>query len=131
MSSEMMGMRVLVAEDVFLIADMLDEILKERGCEVIGPVAHLDRGLALARDAALDGAILDVNLEGELCFPIAAVLDRRGIPYFFVTGYGAEFFPPEYRDIFRLTKPFASADLEELVARKFSRRHALSPSDAS
>jgi hypothetical protein len=61
MSSEMMGMRVLVTEDVFLIADMLDEILKERGCEVIGPVAHLDRGLALARDAALDGAILEAS----------------------------------------------------------------------
>jgi DNA-binding NarL/FixJ family response regulator len=111
-------LKVLIVEDVFLIADMLDELLKEQGIEVIGPVSHLERGLDLALRAQIDGAILDVNLAGELCFPIAAALSQRGIPYFFITGYSGDLFPPQYQGIPRLPKPFGVADLMEIVARE-------------
>jgi CheY-like chemotaxis protein len=131
MSSATRRLRVLIAEDVFLIADILDELLKEYGCDVIGPVAHLECGLDLARRTQLDGAILDVNLQGELCFPIAAALSERGIPYFFITGYCGDFIPPKYQGIPRLPKPFDVADLVEMVAREFSRRHEAEPSRPS
>jgi DNA-binding response OmpR family regulator len=59
----------LVVEDMFLIAESLSARLREYGCVVVGPVMHLEQGLDLARDAALDGAILDINLDGKLSFP--------------------------------------------------------------
>ena len=121
MTSGVQGLRVLVVEDVFLIAESLGELLQHYGCYVVGPVATLEQSLDVARDTPLDGAILDVNLEGKLCFPVAAMLAQRGIPFFFVTGYGNEIFPPNYLGIPRLTKPFEAADLEEMVAREFSK----------
>ena len=46
--------------------------------------------LRLAEQEALDGAVLDVNLNGDWCFPIAEVLRRRGVPFIFLTGYDDE-----------------------------------------
>jgi DNA-binding response OmpR family regulator len=83
----------LVVEDMFLIAESLSARLREYGCVVVGPVMHLEQGLDLARDAALDGAILDINLDGKLSFPIAAMLSERGVPYCFVTGYSEDILP--------------------------------------
>ena len=80
MTSGVQGLRVLVVEDVFLIAESLGELLQHYGCHFVGPVATLEQGLDMARDTPLDGAILDVNLEGKLCFPVATMLAQRGIP---------------------------------------------------
>ena len=89
---------------------------------MVGPVPRLQRALELARGEPLDGAILDVNLAGELSFPVAAALGERGIPYFFLTGYDdIALFPPEYRSQARLMKPFEDRDLERMVAQTFAR----------
>jgi CheY-like chemotaxis protein len=120
MSSGLEGLRVLIAEDIFLIAELLAAPLKERGCQVVGPISKLERGLDLARDVPLDGAILDVNLDGKLCFPIAAVLSERGVPFFFVTGYSNDIFPAKYRGFSCLLKPFDAADLVEMVTHEFA-----------
>jgi CheY-like chemotaxis protein len=121
MPGGMSGLRVLVVEDIFIIADGLGALLRESGCEVVGPVAQLEQALALAGNAALDGAILDINLDGQPCFPIDAILSERGIPYIFVTGYANDGLPVKYRGIPRLTKPFDPADLVKVVAREFAR----------
>jgi DNA-binding response OmpR family regulator len=110
------GMRVLVVEDTLLIAEVIADELRDRGCNVVGPAARLEQGLALAADEGLDGALLDVNLAGELCFPIADALAKRGVPFAFLTGYGDAAIPAGYRDAPRLTKPFNGANLLGLVA---------------
>ena len=84
-------------------------------------MAQLGSALDLACDAPLDGAILNVSLAGKLCFPIADALSKRGIPFFFVTGYGADFFPAKYRAIPRLPKPFTVAALEDMAINEFSK----------
>jgi CheY-like chemotaxis protein len=120
MSSGLEGLRVLIAEDIFLIADMLAASLKDCGCQIVGPISNLERGLELARNVPLDGAILDVKLDGKLCFPIAAVLSERGVPFFFVTGYSNDIFPAKYRGFSCLLKPFDAADLVEMVTHEFA-----------
>jgi hypothetical protein len=90
-------------------------------------VAHLEQGLDLARNVGLDGAILDLNLDGKLSFPIADSLSARGIPYVFVTGYNEGFFPAKYRTIPRLGKPIEEVELEQMLLREFSRALSLSP----
>jgi|SRR6266436_2495569 len=121
MTSRLRGLRLLVVEDIFLIAESLSALLRDYGCDVIGPVAHLERGLDLAREGRLDGAILDVDLHGKLSFPIADALNQRAIPYFFVTGYSEDIFPAKYQDMPHLGKPFKAADLEQMLLREFAR----------
>jgi CheY-like chemotaxis protein len=112
------GLRILVVEDLLLLADVISEGLAGYGCEVVGPAGRLDRGLALAREAIFDCAVLDINLLGESSFPIAEVLVRRGTPFVFVTGYGTDAsLPAAFRHAPRLAKPFFIQDLVALVAQ--------------
>lgn len=82
------GLRLLVVEDDAMLAIALDMTLTDLGCEIVGLASNLAEALALAREAMVDGAILDVNLAGEMVFPAADVLAERGIPFAFTTGYG-------------------------------------------
>ena len=116
------GLRILVVEDMYLIAEMIAEYLRNSGCDVVGPVSRLGRALASAEKEKLDGALLDVNIAGDYCFPVAAVLQIREIPFAFLTGYDDDVLPPEYRDLPRLTKPFDAKELVELVNEQFARR---------
>ena len=114
-ASNLHGLRVLVVEDTLLIADMIADELRDRGCNVVGPVSRLEQGLNLAKGEQLDGALLDVNLAGERCFPIADALAERHIPFVFLTGYGDAGIPSEYRRVPRVSKPFRSQELMGLV----------------
>ncbi len=64
------GLRVLVVEDNLLLAEVTEILLEDSGREVVGPAGRLQRGLELARDEPLDGAILDINLHGEMSLPL-------------------------------------------------------------
>jgi hypothetical protein len=75
------GGRVLVCDDNLLIADVVAEFLRECGLEPTGPVGRLESPMRMARERALDGAILDINLNGRPCFPICAILAARRIPF--------------------------------------------------
>jgi CheY-like chemotaxis protein len=113
------GLRILIVEDTLMLAEMLTDQLEDCGCHVVGPAAHLKRGMVLAQNEKLDGALLDVNLNGERCFPIAEVLSARSIPFAFLTGYGDAAILPNFRHIPRLAKPYSSADLETLLESHF------------
>jgi len=115
-SAKLGGLRILVVEDVLLMAEVIIDQLEECGCDVVGPAAHLAEAEKLARETPLDGAVLDVNLAGERSFPVAAILRERNVPYVFLTGYDDEdVFPAEYRDAPRLGKPFRSQELLEVM----------------
>jgi CRP-like cAMP-binding protein/CheY-like chemotaxis protein len=97
--------RVLVVEDDFFLAHEIAVVLKNAGVEVIGPVPSVEQAMPLLQSVAIDSALLDVQLRDETIFPIAAALRARGLPFTFVTGYSADFIPPEFQDAPRLEKP--------------------------
>lgn len=105
------GLRVLVVEDEALLALDLEEGLVAEGCEVVGPAGNLSQALKLARDRAVDAAILDINLAGEAVFPLAEMLAERQVPLFFATAYpwADEIYPPKLRSAPRLSKPYTVA----------------------
>jgi len=118
---KLQGLRVLIVEDSFLIADTICEVLSECGCEIVGPAPSLERGWQLSQQEGLDGALLDVNLGGEFSFPIAITLTERGIPFLFLTGYDdLSVMPEEFRTVQRILKPFDFDELVAIVAGKFS-----------
>jgi CheY-like chemotaxis protein len=115
------GLRVLVVEDNLLLAEVTKILLEESGCEVVGPAGWLQRGLELAGQEPLDGAILDINLHGEMSFPIAEVLHRRGVPFIFVTGYeDRSIVPMAFRSAPRLDKPAPEEHLIEAMVATFT-----------
>ena len=75
------GTRVLVAEDELLVAMLIEDILEDNGCHVIGPFGSLGDALAAADAATVDVAVLDVNLRGDKIYPVAERLASRGIPF--------------------------------------------------
>ena len=110
------GGRVLVCDDNLLIADVVAEFLRECGLEPMGPVGRLESAMRMARERALDGAILDINLAGRPCFPISAILSARRIPFIFLTGYPHASIPIEYRGAPLVSKPFEPTEMKEVLA---------------
>ena len=80
-------MNVLVLEDDVLLAMDVEDYLIEQGHQVVGPFARIPQALAAIREGRIDGAILDLNLNGELSFPVIEALQERGIPLIVCSGY--------------------------------------------
>jgi hypothetical protein len=66
----------------------------------------------IAATPALNGAILDIDLQGKPSFPVADVLRARGIPFVFATSHEVSILPEAYRDVRRFVKPI---DMQEVV----------------
>lgn len=115
---ELAGKRVMVVEDELLVAMLVEDVLADAGCVVVGPFARVDPALAAARVEAIDVALLDVNVAGEKVFPVADVLEERGVPFLFVTGYGTAALPRDRPNWVACTKPFHPEELTECLARR-------------
>lgn len=100
------GRRVLVVEDEYFIAEEIKQTFEASGAEVLGPVSTVQAALGLLdQTPELDGAVLDLNLRGEMAYPVADALIARGVPFVFATGYDAVYIPARYRAVTRCEKP--------------------------
>jgi CheY-like chemotaxis protein len=108
--------RVLVVEDEVMIRMLLEDMLGDLGYEVAGAAGGFDEAMALARDRAIDVAILDVNLSGNPVYPVADILTRRGVPLIFSTGYSEQGLPDPYNKCQVLQKPFQLENLQQALA---------------
>ena len=117
----MTPLRVLIVEDEMTIALLLEEMVEDLGHEVAGLAMRLPQAMELAQSRPIDLAILDVNLDGHMSYPVAEVLEGRGVPYVFATGYGATGIDTRYRDGVIVKKPYAMDDIRGAIA------HAVSP----
>jgi len=116
------GLRILVAEDETLVLMEIEDMLKELGCEIVGPVSTVGAALAAIRQNEFDGALLDMNLHGERILPAAEELLARGVRFILCTGYakgnGDE---ASIKDAPRLTKPFSLQSLRAAMDAAFTR----------
>lgn len=99
-----------------MISMLLEDMVLDCGGELVGPVAKFDDALELARKAEFGVAVLDLNLNGILSYPIAEVIRERGIPVIFATGYVADGLLDRFSDCPTLQKPFSQQDFAEAVA---------------
>ncbi len=109
------GTRVLVVEDEALVCTLIEDFLEALGYEVIATAARLEEALVKATTLSMDVAILDVNLGGQLSYPVAKTLEARNIPFLFATGYGATGLSPDFRGVPILNKPFGIPQLENAL----------------
>jgi DNA-binding response OmpR family regulator len=102
----MEGTRILVVEDEYLLAEDLRRTLQEQGAIVVGPAPSIPAAeRLLADEAAIDFAVLDINLAGTSAYPIADRLVRSRIPFAFVSGFERSTVPPRFAGIAVLEKP--------------------------
>lgn len=112
--STLAGMRILIVEDEFLLAEDLSQFFAGVGSTVLGPAS----GVAAARihlDHA-DAAVLDINLKDGTVFPIADELFLRGVPFVFFSGMEAGSLPERFRFVGSLPKPVSWTRVVEVLA---------------
>jgi CheY-like chemotaxis protein len=107
--------RVLVVEDEYLVAMDMSAYLEAAGAHVVGPASNVSAALAALERTELDGAILDVNLRGEMAYPVADALAARGIPFVFTTGYDARSVPDRFAGVKRCEKPTSPEEISKAL----------------
>lgn len=122
---------VLVVEDDYFIMDELRQSFERSGATVLGPVGSVEEALALAESAPrIDAAVLDINLHGEMAFPVADALRARGIPLIFATGYGAGTIPERFADAPHCEKPVEPEMIARLILDHVDGQAARAPAVA-
>ncbi|MDB5654336.1 MAG: hypothetical protein JWQ94_1949 [Tardiphaga sp.] len=110
------GGSVFLVEDEVMIRMMVADMLEELGYSVAAEAGEIKEAVRLAGCTEFDIAILDVNVNGKVISPVAEVLQLRGRPFIFATGYGAQGLPEEFRDRPTLQKPFQMETLAQVLA---------------
>jgi CheY-like chemotaxis protein len=108
--------RVLVVEDIYLVAIDIEAALRAAGAEVLGPYSCCRDALQALQTARIDAAALDILLHEETVYPVAEVLRTAGVPFVFVTGCEADLIPADFVDTPLVAKPFTRNDVVAAVA---------------
>jgi DNA-binding response OmpR family regulator len=118
------GLRILIVEDDYIVADECGSLLRKYGAHVLGPVPDAARARATLFGDSPDCALLDINLKGEMAFDLARELAVRGVPIIFTTGYDSSVLPASLRGRPLLQKPVDMRALIQLVRRETRLRFA-------
>ena len=115
--------RVLLVEDDLLLAMDMEDFLVDQGFQVVGPFGRLAQALQALAGQPVDLAIVDLNLAGELSFPLIDTLRRRETPIIVCSGY-AEL--PEIRsklaDLPLIAKPWSPQALTRRIDEALNTR---------
>ena len=110
------GRHILVVEDEYAIAVDIVFSFQEAGAKIVGPAATVDDALKLVKDEPrIDCAVIDLNLRGEMAFPVADALAERGVPYIFATGYDPSVVPPRHANVTLCEKPITPSRIAEAI----------------
>ncbi|NVO13757.1 MAG: response regulator [Rhodoplanes sp.] len=115
---------ILVVEDEIMIRMLLEDMLGDLGYTIAGAVGRIEDAIKLARTGEFDMAILDVNLNGQTVSPVAEILEARGLPFVFATGYGERGLPERFMNRPTLQKPFQQENLGKILSLAFERAAA-------
>jgi CheY-like chemotaxis protein len=106
---------LFLVEDEALIRMMVAEMAEELGHQIVAEAGSISVALLLAETVEFDLALLDVNVGGEIITPIATIIERRGLPFLFVTGYASTNLPEPFSGRPVLRKPFPIASLKQAI----------------
>jgi len=107
---------VLIVEDDAALGEAIGFCVEQAGYEVVGCAQSVDAALATLGRRTVDAALLDINLRGELVYPVANALAERGVPFTFVTAQSPSEIPEQYRHRPVVLKPYYDAALFEALA---------------
>lgn len=117
-AADLSNLRILLVEDEMMLAMLMEDWLETLDCEVTA-TGRLQKALDHARDEAFDGALLDVNLAGEECYPLAESLDEQHVPFILMTGYTPDMLRADFAGRPMVSKPFQLEAVEQLMSEVF------------
>jgi CheY-like chemotaxis protein len=83
---------------------------------MVGPAARISRALELVATETFEAALLDINLDGEMSWPVAEALRARGIPFVLSTGYETgQILPENLAGAAVVKKPYDVAQLKKAI----------------
>ena len=100
-----------------LILLRIEDVLADLGCKSVRVAANVEEALKLIHSEAFDAAMLDVNLDGKMSYPVADALATGGVPFVFSTGYSGETLQAGYGDRPVLHKPYRDFELAAMFSR--------------
>ena len=118
--------RILIVEDDYFIASEVARAFQVYGAHVVGPVPTLATAFDVVENGqSIEFAVLDINLRGEMVYPLAEILESRGVPFIFASGYDASAVPDRFRHVPLLTKPADFMDIASELSRFVNSESAL------
>jgi CheY-like chemotaxis protein len=112
---------VLIVEDDLIIALDFEDTILRFGVKTVRTAGTVARALQFIEERLPDFALLDIALLREKSFAVAERLEALGIPFAFISGYGADVaLPPAIAKKPRLPKP-CTADVMLAVLRSVGR----------
>ncbi len=110
------GRRVLIVEDDYHVASSLAFAFEAAGVGIVGPVATVEEALTvIAAGGRIDGAVLDINLRGQMAYPVADALLEQGVSFVITTGYDEHAVTQRYPGIACFEKPAIGTRLIEAL----------------
>lgn len=119
------GIKVLVLEDEYFIADDLSRALHAAGAQTVGPASTVQQANSLLAAQPVDAAILDLNLRGDMAVEFAEQLSASGLPCVIVSGYGPGSLPESLSAIPSIEKPVRYEKVISCLAGQIGRESAL------
>ena len=107
--------RLLLVEDELVVGMFMHELLETIGYRPTEPVGRLSDAMAMAARERFAGAVLDMNLNGEIVYPLAELLTEQSVPFVFVTGYAPHSVDPRFTAVPILQKPVLQEDLADIL----------------
>ena len=117
---ELKGRRILLIEDSPVVGPFTADLLDELGCVVVGPAPNMAAARELLDAGQFDAALIDVHIRGERVFPLCELLQAKGLPFVFTSGYADWQMPEKWQDRPRLQKPYTLDQVEQALSALFS-----------
>jgi two-component SAPR family response regulator len=105
-----------------MVGMFMQDLLKTIGYQSTDPISRLSDAIAAATSERFEGAILDMNLNGEFVYPLAELLTKQGVPFVFVTGYAPSSVDPRFARVPVLQKPVLQNELASALGEILERR---------
>ena len=118
-TADLTGKRILLIEDSPVVGPFTAELIKELGCEVVGPAPNMAAARELIEDGGYDAALMDIHIRGERVFPLCEVIEAKGLPFVLTSGYADWQMPDKWAGRPRLQKPYTFDQVEQALARAF------------
>ncbi len=106
---------ILIVEDEPLISMMLEDFLLSLGHQVAGICESVGEAMTAVDEREFNFAVLDVNLKGEIVWPVAAALRDRNIAFVLASGGHVEPPPAEFANAPMLQKPYTIDRIEPAI----------------
>jgi two-component system, response regulator PdtaR len=108
-------MRVLVVEDVPIVAMAVADQLAGAGHVAIGPATTVHQALELIKSASPEAALLDIWLERDTSAAVASALMAARIPFIVLSAHPPDLQPLIFRNGHWVMKPHDEKKLLEAI----------------